>query len=163
MRMIIACAAMTALVVASAEAQDGATPAKDAVTDAAIIDSCGARLAKMFARYGTPSNILPMRGDTPDEDDVLCDYGGAYGFRVRDKVIRFCFFWADWKEPIRGIKIGDSRENVVKVLGTAPITVKDKNGVITAYGYRMKDLGVEFYTDFDKDGKVKRVEIAPLD
>jgi hypothetical protein len=163
MRIIMACAAIMALVVVSAEAQNAATPAKDAVTDATIIDSCGGRLAKMFAQYGTPSNVLPMRGDTPDDDDVLCDYEGAYGFRVHNKVIRFCFFWSDWKGPIRGIKIGDSRENVVKVLGTAPITVKDKDGVVTAYGYRIKDLGVEFYTDFDKDGKVKRVEIAPLD
>jgi hypothetical protein len=162
MRVIMACAAMTALVVANAEAQTGATPAKNTVTDATVIDSCSGRLAKMFAQYGTPSNVLPMRGNKPEEDDVLCDYG-AYGFRVRNKSIRCCFFWSDWKEPIRGIKIGDSREDVVKVLGNAPITVKDKNGVITAYGYRLKDLGVEFYTDFDKDGKVKRVEIDPLE
>ena len=162
MRTIVACAALMALVVASAEAQDGATPAKDAITDATIIDSCGGRLAKMFAQYGAPSDFVAIRGNTPDKDDVICDYG-TYMFRVREKVIRCCFFRTDWKGPIRGIKIGDSREDVVKTLGTAPTTFKDKNGVVTAYGYRMKDLGVEFYTNFDEDGKVKRVEIAPLD
>ena len=161
MRIIMACAAIMALIVASAEAKDNATPAKDAVTDATIIDICGGRLAKMFAQFGPPSHILAIRGDTPDEDDVLCDYE-SYMFRVHDKVIRFCFFRTDWKGTIRGIKIGDSREDVVKVLGTAPITVKDKNGVITAYGYRMKDLDVQFHADFDEEGKVKRVEIDPL-
>jgi hypothetical protein len=39
------------------------------------------------------------------------------------------------------------------------ITVKDKNGVVISYGYVSKDLGVELYTDVDKDGKVTRVEI----
>jgi hypothetical protein len=162
MRMIMACAALIALVVANAGAQDSTTSGKDAVTDTTIINLCGGRLAKMFAQCGTPSNVLAIRGDTADEDDVICDYGD-YMFRVREKVIRCCFFRTDWKGPIRGIKIGDSREDVVKALGTAPITVKDKNGIVTAYGYRMKDLGVEFYTNFTEDGKVKRVEIDPLD
>ena len=113
----------------------------------------------MFAQCGTPTDVYVIRGDTPAEDDVLCEYG-AYSFRVRNKVIQICFFWADWKGPIRGIKIGDSREDVVKVLGTAPMTFKDKNGVVTAYGYELKDLDAKFFTNFDKDGKVWRVEIS---
>ena len=159
MRILMACAVLMALVIASAEAQDRATPAKDAVTDATIINLCGGRLAKMFAQCGTPENLRVKRGNTPDEDDVLCDYG-TYGFRVRNKVINTCFFATDWKGPIRGIKIGDSREDVVKVLGTASMTFKDKNGVVTSYGYELKGLDVKFFTNFDKDGKVWRVEVS---
>jgi hypothetical protein len=159
MRIIMAFAVLMALVVASAEAQNSATPAKDAVTDATIINLCGGRLAKMFAQCGTPEDLRVKRGSTPDEDDVLCNYG-TYAFRVRDKVIRTCFFWSDWKGPIRGIKIGDSREEVVKVLGKAPSTDKDKDGAITAYGYDLKDLDADFFTNFDKDGKVWRVEVS---
>jgi hypothetical protein len=157
--MIMACVTMISLVVTSAEAQNASTPAKDAVTDATIINSCGGRLAKMFAQYGAPQDLRVKRGNTPDQDDVLCDYG-SYGFRVRNKMIQICFFWSDWKGPIRGIKIGDSREDVVKVLGNPPITVKDKNGVVTAYGYALKDLDAEFYADFDKDGKVWQAEFG---
>ncbi len=157
--MIMACAAIMTLVVASAEAQIAATPAKEAITDATIIDSCGGRLAKMFAQFGTPQDLRVKRGSTPDMDDVLCDYG-AFGFRVRNKMIQICFFWSDWKGPIRGIKIGNSREDVEKVMGKAPITVKDKDGVVTAYGYALKDLDAEFYADFDKDGKVWQVEFG---
>jgi hypothetical protein len=159
MRTLMACAALMTLVVTSAEAQNAAAPAKDAVTDATIINLCGGRLAKMFAQCGIPENIQVKRGDTPDEDDVLCVYE-SYGFRVRDKVIRTCFFWSNWKEPIRGIKIGDTRENVVKALGKAPSVDKDKDGAITAYGYDLKDLDADFFTNFDKDGKVWRVEVS---
>ena len=141
-----------------AEAQNGAAPAKDAVADATIINSCGGPLSKMFAQCGAPGDLRVLRGDAPAEDDVFCDYG-AYGFRVRNKAIRTCFFFADWKGPIRGIKIGDSREDVVKVLGNARQPVKDKNGVVTAYGYELKDLDADFFANFDKDGKVWRVEV----
>lgn len=105
-----------------------------------------------------PGDLQVLRGDTPAKDDVFCDYG-AYGFRVRNKAIRTCFFFSDWKGPIRGIKIGDSREDVVKVLGNVPTTAKDKNGVVTAYGYELKDPNADFFANFDKDGKMWRVEV----
>jgi hypothetical protein len=159
MRIIMSCVAIMAFVVANAGAQDGAATAKNAITDATIINLCGGRLAKMFAQCGTPENLQVKRGGTPDEDDVLFVYESV-GFRVRDKVVRTCFFWSNWKGPIRGIKIGDSREDVVKVLGKAPTTDKDKDGAITAYGYDLKDLDADFFTNFDKDGKVWRVEVS---
>lgn len=158
MRTILACAALLAFAVAGAAALEIAPP-QSPVTDAAIIDSCGARLARMFAQFGAPSNLTVKRGGTVDEDDVFCDYG-PYGFRVRNKIIRTCFFFSGWTEPIRGIKIGQSRDDVVKVMGSPRITVKDKEGVITAYGYDLNELDAEFYANFGKDGKVWRVEVS---
>jgi hypothetical protein len=155
------CAVLMVLGTASVHAQD-ATPAKQPVTDAMIIDSCGGRVGDMFARYGTPVDVVPIRGKEPDEDDVICNYG-AYMFRVRDRMVRCCFFLKTWKGSIQGIKIGDSRDDVVKVLGEAPIVFKDKKGVVTDYGYRMKKLGVKLYANFDEDGKLKRVEICTLE
>ncbi len=159
MRMIMAFGALMVLVAASALAQDAAPPSKRPITDTTIINTCGERLFKMFARYGTPDDVRALRGDTAAQDEVLCDYG-AYGFRVRDKLVRTCFFWSDWKAPVRGIKIGDSRQQVEKVLGAATITSKDKDGVLTAYGYSLNDLGADFFVNFDKDGKVWRVEVS---
>jgi hypothetical protein len=161
MRMLMACAATAVLFAACAEAQDHVAAGKNEVTDTKIIDICGSRLSKMFNQFGVPVDVLAIRGDTPDEDDVICDYG-TFMFRVRDRMVRRCFFRKEWKGPVHGIKIGDSREDVVKVLGTAPMTFKDKNGVVTDYGYRLKDLDVEFYANFDENGKLKRVEISPL-
>ncbi len=159
MRMIVACAALMALAVTGAKAKEGAAGSKDSITDTKIINSCGDGLSKMFSRFGTPEDLRVLRGDTSAEDDVFCDYG-AYGFRVRNKAIRTCFFFSDWKGQIRGIKIGDGLANVVKVLGNATTTSKDKDGAVTAYGYELKDLGADFFANFDKDGKVWRVEVT---
>src|SRR5271169_4262540 len=72
MRMITACAALVALAVTSVQAEDGT---KQAVTDTAVINSCGGRLFKIFADFGTPQDLSALRGSTPDDDDVLCDFG----------------------------------------------------------------------------------------
>ena len=162
MRTTLACAVLIVLIAAGAEAQNAAGPAKKEVTDMMIINTCGDRLVKMFGQYGTPLDVVPIRGDTPDDDDVLVDYG-TYIFRVHDRIVRFCFFRNEWPGTILGIKIGDSREDVEKVLGAPRTTFKDKNGVLTDYGYHMKDLGIEFYANFDDNGKLKRVEIKPLE
>jgi hypothetical protein len=158
MRMIKTFAALMLLAAGGAGAEEAAPPPKAAITDMTIINSCGERVLKMFAQYGAPKNFWVMRGRTVAEDDVLCSYG-AYGFRVRDGIVRCCFFWTDWAGPIRGVKMGNSREDVVKVLGSPQITIKDKDGAITSYGYRMKEQGIELYASFDKNGRVKRVEI----
>jgi hypothetical protein len=129
------------------------------MTDETIIDTCGARMAKMFAVYGTPQDVWADRGPTEAEDDVFFGYG-PYGFKVRDKVVRVCFFFKGWEGPIRGIKIGDGLDDVVKALGNPSMTVKDKNGVVTAYGYDLKDLDANFFANFHEDGKVWRVEVS---
>ncbi len=157
MRIFMACAAVLTLIAGHASAQEGER--KDSVTDTTVINLCGARLAKMFAQCGTPIDLRVKRGEKPEEDEVLCNYG-TYAFRVRDKQVRTCFLWIDWKGTIKGIKIGDTREDVVKVLGKPYIIEKNKDGVITDYGYELKELDADFFANFDKDGKVWRVEIS---
>jgi hypothetical protein len=159
--MLMTCVALTALVAVIAVAQDSTAPAKDAITDMTVINLCGGRLALMFAQCGLPLDLVAIRADTADKDDVVCDYG-TYMFRVRNKKVRICFFRDTWQGPIRGIKSGDSREDVVKALGDPAMTFKDKDGVITAYGYHLKDLGVDFYPNFDQNGKTNKVEIDPM-
>jgi hypothetical protein len=56
--------------------------------------------------------------------------------------------------------MGDGREVVLKVLGKAAVTVKDKKGAIAAYGYDLKELDAYFFANFDKDGKIWRVEVS---
>jgi len=160
---LLLCAIFFALLVTSTNAEDQAAPGKNTPTDMAIIKSCGSDLATMFAKFGQPSDVVPARGDTVEMDRVLCDYD-TFMFSFRDQKIRGAFFRNGWTGSIMGIKIGNTREAVVKVLGAAPETYKDKDGVITDYGYPMKDLGVEFYANFDaKTGKLIRVEIEPLE
>lgn len=159
MRTIMLYGALVACFVAFAKAQERDQPRKEAITDATIINSCGGPLDKMFAQFGTPRDLRVNRGNKPEEDDVYCSYEN-HGFRVRNKVIRMCFFFRGWKEPIRGIRIGDSREAVAKILGNPSMTVKNKDGTISAYGYELKELNSYFFANFDKDGQVWRVEVS---
>src|ERR1700730_15643182 len=122
-----------------------------------VVASGSGRLVKMFDQFGPPSDIQAKRGQAAEDDDVFCDYG-TFGFRVRNKQIRCCFFFDEWKEPIRGIRVGGSREGVGKDLEKPRETIKDKEGAVTSYGYDLKELDADFLANFDKDGKVWRVE-----
>ncbi len=154
---------MFLLAVSTGIAEESGAPAKSAPTDMAVIKSCGGDLATMFAKFGQPLDLVATRGPNENLDRVICDYG-PFLFGFRDQKIVGCFFRKTWKGPIMGISIGDTRETVVKVLGVASKTFRDKNGVVTDYGYPMKDLGVLFYANFDAaSGKLIRVEIAPLE
>jgi hypothetical protein len=86
------------------------------------------------------------------------DYG-AYGFKVRKKTVRNCLFWPNWKGTIQGVKIGDSRDDVAKVLGKPSLTFTEKTGVVSGYGYELKDLDSKLWADFDANGKVNMVEV----
>ena len=92
-----------------------------------------------------------------ENDDVFVGYG-PFGFKVRDERVRVSFFFNDWTRSIRGIRIGNSYAEVTKVLGDPATTVKSKEGVVTAYGYDLKNLDAYFFTNF-KAGKVWRVEV----
>lgn len=158
MRLNMVCAVLIALVAATGLAEESAKPANDAVADAAIISMCGGTQAKLFTIYGVPEDLWASRGATEDLDSVFLGYG-PYGFRVRDKVVRVCFFFRGWKGIIRGIRIGDGYDDVTRVLGTPRTTVKAQDGTVTAYGYQFKDLDAEFFANF-KEGKVWRVEVS---
>ena len=161
MRRILTLAAIAALLVISARAEEPAIRKQAAPTDKAIIGIRGSAFAKVFAQFGLPGDITAVRRSTRSKDGVLLDYG-AFGFLVRHKVVDACFFWSDWKGSIRGIKMGDSRENVVKVLGSKPrYTIRDKDNAITAYGYDLKGSDVCYFANFDDHGKLDKVEIAP--
>jgi hypothetical protein len=142
-------------------AGDPAPAAPSGPTDVAVIRSIGLDLPKMFSSFGEPSDIYARRRDDQDKDAVICDYG-TYLLEFNNKKVRSAYFWRTWTGPILGIKIGDSREAVTKVLGEANDTFKNKDGEITDFGFKMKDYGVEIYANFE-DGKLYRVEIEPLD
>lgn len=160
MRLLLTCAILAASTAAAVGADGAAADKQSAPTAEAIINSQGVHFAKLLAQFGVPSDIWPDRRDKPEKDYVVFDYS-AFGFLVRNKKVDTCFFWPQWKGAVRGVKIGDSRDDVLRVLGDKPrATFKDKDGAITAYSYDLKDMGTRLYTNFDKDGKVKRVEIS---
>lgn len=132
---------------------------KAAFSDESVIGACGGSVADMFARFGVPQDVVAARGQTAEEDDVLVDYGEIL-FRTRDQKVRCCFFLKSWKSTIRGIRIGDSREAVTQVLGKPQHIIRSKDHVETDYGYDLRQPKLSLWANFDKDGHVRRVEIA---
>jgi hypothetical protein len=146
----------------SSSAAAPAAPAKPAAvkskpTSEDILNACGSRLVKVFAQFGTPIDVSPTRNsDDPREDTVIFSYGD-WGFAIRNKTVEDCFFWT-WNDPVRGIKIGDTSDALVKVLGKPSISNKDGAGGLTGYGWNLKDLDATLYVDFDNNGKVDRID-----
>ena len=154
-----ACAALMLLYVARSEAQDAAAPAKDAVSYASIIRLCGKGFPQVFAQLGIPANIRADRKDSPENDEVFCDYGAkGYGFEVRDKIVYTVYFFSEWTAPILGIKMGNSREEVERTLGKPNMVVRDEKDFITAYGYDLPQHNARLFANLDENGKLWRVE-----
>ena len=123
-----------------------------------IIDLCGGDLKKMFSKVGAPKYMVVARGDTNEEDDILCEYGD-FILRVHENTVQNCFFPSNWRGSIKGIQMGDSREAVIKALGKPQKVAKDKEGVETSYGYDLKDRRATLWANFNDEGNVRRVEI----
>jgi hypothetical protein len=124
-------------------------------TDAAIIETCGGRLKKVFAQYGPPQDVYASGGEK--NDSVTLDYG-PFAFQVREKIVRICFFRSQWKGAIKGIKIGDTRDSVVKAMGEKYTTAKNADEV-DDYAWELKDQDADLWVIFDKESKVASVQV----
>jgi len=150
--MRLALTLTTLLMLAARVTADDATPAaKQTATDDTIIKLCGDSLAKMFAQCGVPEQIF-VNGD-----NAAILYYGSFGFSVKNKSVTGSFFFEDWKGTIKGAKFGDTKEQVVKVLGSDYRDVKGKD--FEAYGWELKEQKATFWLYFT-DNKVDRVQIA---
>ena len=159
MRSVLAVVAL--LITAGIAAEGQQTKGKDAPTDEDIINMVGGRLFKLFAQFGTPEDLRTVRSEeTPEMDTVLLEYG-AFAFNVRQKTVQACYFLTGWKGKIKGINLGDSREQVVKALGDEyeNSEIKNDDGVHD-YLWELKENGGVLWVTFDKNDRVKRVAVV---
>jgi len=91
-------------------AADNAQP-----SDQEVVGLAGARLARVFAKFGAPADMF-VSDATSDEPSVCLDYG-AYGFMVRNKIVVTVLFWQDWTGNACGVAIGDTADAIVKKFG----------------------------------------------
>jgi len=152
MRLALTLAALL-LIVPRINADDPAGAAKQPPTDATIIKLCGDSLANMFAKCGLPQNIY-VNGDNL----AILGYG-PFGFAVNNKTVTRCYFFGDWTGAINVTKIGDTKDSVVKALGSGYCDVKG-NG-FEAYGWTLTEPKVTFWAYFT-DNKVDQVQITPI-
>ena len=156
MRLTIAVTLIAALAATMVQAVDPGNGGSATPSDDAIINVCGASLDKVFAQFA-PADVYPYRRATADDDGVTFDYG-SYGFNVHNKTVCTCFFWSGWKGTIKGVKIGDSQQDVEKVLGTVHQVDKTvSQSALGDFGYDLIDAVL--WIDFDKNDKVYRADL----
>jgi hypothetical protein len=153
MRFLLALAMFLGTFGATARGQQTQSPGKADPTDTQVMSACGGRLARVFAQFGTPSDARVA----DSKDAIILDYD-SFAFMVRDKTVRVCYFWSAWNGTVKGIKIGDTREATVKVLGAQKRADKNSDGV-DDYGWEMRDYDATLWVVFDKDNKVTRIQL----
>ncbi len=85
----------------------------------------GMTLEEGFQRLGPPHQVGTVRGSEPWQDDVLFIYPlGVSLFWFQDRVWQIRLS-APFPGKVRGIQIGDSRDQVIGVLGPPYYTEKD--------------------------------------
>ena len=151
MRLFLALA-ICLMIPAWVNADDSSNAVKQAPTDEAVINLCG-QLPNVFARFGPPEDVRAS-GDNDGGADL--DYG-SFGFKIKNKTALACFFWSDWKGPVKGVKIGDSKEQAVKVLGANKHTFKHPDG-LEDFGWDLTTPNAILWLYFDKDSKVKKID-----
>jgi hypothetical protein len=145
------------LFVVAQEAKNGVqTPP----TDDSVISLVGKELAKVFARFGTPVDVIGVNGPKGTMEAVL-DYG-SFGFNVQNKKVRICQFWSNWPGTVHGIKLGTPIDDVVQKLGKPILVEKDANGAERQF-WELKDVKLLIYFDVDKDRKASRAVVKPYD
>jgi hypothetical protein len=98
--------------------------AEPAVTTAQVEAAIGSDLPTAIAKFGVPKELGSWRSTREgaerfqhyNDDCVQFGYG-SFGLLVQRSSVLGCVFLPDWKETVRGVKPGDSRDDVVKVLG----------------------------------------------
>ncbi len=159
MRSTIAVVALLGTAVLIADGQDKRV--NDVPTDQKVVNMVGGRLAKLFSQFGVPEVVYPVRGEEgPDSDFVIMEYHGAFAFGLREKTVGVCYFMPGWKGKIKGINLGDSREQVFKTLGDdhEDSEVKNDEGVFDCK-WELQEEEAWFWVIFDKNDKAKKVTV----
>jgi hypothetical protein len=156
MRSLLAVVGVLAVLGLNAEGQE--SKGKAAPTADAIINLVGARISKVFAQLGTPEDLHTWRGSTPEEDNVVLDYG-TFVVYVHHKTANSCLFRSEWKGKVKGIKFGDDQKQAVGALGSEHETYKSEDGT-QAYVWDLKEIDSSLTVQFDKNNKVAGLMIV---
>ena len=129
-------------------------------TDQQVIELVGKDFAQVFARFGTPADVVAVSGPKGALETVL-DFG-TFGFNVQNKKVRICQFWSNWPGTVDGIKLGTPIDDVVQKLGKPVLVEKDANGAERQF-WELKGVKLLIYFDISKDRKANRAVVKPYD
>ena len=130
------------------------------LTDGKVIELVGKDFGTIFARFGTPDDLVATSGPNGTKE-VVVDFT-SFGFNVQNKKVRICQFWAGWPGTVNEIKLGTPIDDVVKKLGKPLYVEKDPNGAERQF-WELKDVKLLIYFDVDKNRKASRAVVKPYD
>jgi hypothetical protein len=104
----------------------------------------GLTLSQVMERFGAPDSVFAVRGPEAWQDDVVFRYEGFELYLFRDRV------WQARSETAQGLRSGDSRENVIALLGE-PLLRLDSSFVYQLGG---KTWPLRLRVRFDPGGSV---------
>ncbi len=130
-----------------------------APTDGDVIHLAGARLARVFAKFGAPADMFVADAGT-DDASVCLDYG-SFGFFVRNKSVTTVLFWQDWTGSACGASIGDTADALVQKLGKADNIEAGDNGTQRLYwDYKANDEVMRLQITCGADKKCNRIVLT---
>jgi hypothetical protein len=154
MRIALNALSIIAILVATAIAEETSTSDQQTPTSEGIMDLDGCRMARIFARFGYPSNVFAAT-DSKKNPTVCLDYDG-YMFEIRQKNVIACYFFSPWDSEVLGCKLGDSPDEVLKKLGKPRVRITNKDGS-EAMLWNCKDHDQELQVGFKENKCVRFV------
>ena len=124
-----------------------------APTADAVIALIGGNLADAGKKLGPPSEAYPA-----DPGQVCVDYG-SFSLLIENRTdVTGCFFWPNWQQDACGVKLADSRDEMVNKLGKPKvdqISHADNTEILEYFNSKSKTVTqIKF-----KDGKCTRVMV----
>ena len=130
-----------------------------APTDQDVIGLGGARMARVFAKFGVPADMFVVDAGT-DSASVCLDYG-SFGFFIRNKSATTVLFWQDWTGDACGVSMGDTADAVVQKLGKADnVGKRDGGGQFMYWDYKANDEVMRLQITIGPDNKCNRVVLT---
>jgi hypothetical protein len=155
--MRLACTTLIAFAFLSALAADRAFSA--APTDQDVIALGGARMARVFAKFGTPADMFVVDAGT-DSASVCLDYG-SFGYFIRNKSATTVLFWQDWTGGACGVSMGDTADAIAQKLGKADnVSKRDGGGQFMYWDYKANDEVMRLQITIGPDNKCSRIVLT---
>ena len=128
-------------------------------SDQEVVGLAGARLARVFAKFGAPAD-MSVSDAASNEPSVCLDYG-AFGFLVRNKIVVTVLFWQDWTGSACGVAIGDTADAIVKKFGKPDNLQTEDDGRQRLYwDYKANDEVMRLQVTCGQDKKCTRVIVS---
>ena len=118
----------------------------------------GARLYKVFKTFGNPRDLFCS---ADGNNETIMDYG-SFAFQIGNKEVTIVYFWDNFPGKVFGVAMGTSKTDLEKQYGKPDLVKHSKIDGNLIWIYNLPDTDRMFIVFFDKNEKIKRMQIEWL-